>query len=121
VAVQRTVLIVDDDAGFRSCARRLLEASGWRVLGEAPDGLAGIAAAAELAPDVVLLDIGLPDQSGFDVAQRLAGADRPPAVVLASALDPDDVADAVERAPVRGFVPKERLSAATFAAALASG
>jgi two-component system response regulator EvgA len=118
MAVQRTVLIVDDDAGFRACARRLLEAAGWRVLGEAPDGAGGLEAAERMEPDVVLLDINLPDVPGFEVARRLALRDVAPAVVMASTLDRDDVAYAVERAPVIGFVPKSEMSAAALDAAL---
>ena len=66
------ILVVDDHAGFRAAARRVLEADGWRVVGEAADGASAIAAARRLEPDVVLLDIGLPDDDGFAVADRLA-------------------------------------------------
>ena len=63
-----TVLIVDDHPGFRASARMLLEAEGYDVVGEAEDGEAGPRAAAELEPDVVLLDIQLPDMDGLQVA-----------------------------------------------------
>ena len=73
--VQRTVLIVADHAGFRRQARRTLEADGYEVIGEAPNGAAGIEASAQLEPDVVLLDVHLPDASGFDIVSRmLAGS-----------------------------------------------
>ena len=68
----RTLVIVDDHAGFRSSARELLELDAFEVVGEAGDGADALAAVARLAPEVVLLDIGLPDMSGFDVAERLA-------------------------------------------------
>jgi DNA-binding NarL/FixJ family response regulator len=78
------VLIVDDHAGFRAAARTLLERAGFEVVGEAADGASAIAAAAELHPSLVLLDIQLPDLNGFDVAQRLAEHEAPPAIVLVS-------------------------------------
>ena len=69
-----TVLIVDDHTAFRSRARRMLEADGFEVVGEAGDGASGVAAARRLEPDVVLLDLQLPDTTGFAVAQELSGA-----------------------------------------------
>ena len=74
-----TILIVDDNAGFRVQARALLEADGFDVVGEAADGISGLAAARTLRPDLVLLDIGLPDVEGFEVARELA-VDGPPPV-----------------------------------------
>ena len=66
-------------------ARRLLEGDGWQVVGEAVDGASAIDSVARLAPDVVLLDVGLPDLDGFGVAERLAAAGGDgPAVVLVS-------------------------------------
>src|SRR4051794_25261550 len=80
-----SVLIVDDHATFRSAVRAVLEASGFEVLGEAVDGASALAAAATLRPEVVLLDVQLPDIDGFDVARRLANGPGPgPAVVLVS-------------------------------------
>src|SRR5262249_5647341 len=70
--VRPTVLIVDDHAGFRESARALLEAEGFTVVGDAADGAAAVAAVARLRPDVVLLDVQLPDVDGFAVAGRLA-------------------------------------------------
>ena len=66
------VLVVDDHAGFRATARRVLEADGWSVVGEAADGASAIAVARRLDTDVVLLDVGLPDDDGFAIADRLA-------------------------------------------------
>jgi CheY-like chemotaxis protein len=78
VDVNRTVLIVDDHAPFRRMVRRLLEAGGFCVIGEAGDGASALTAAAALGPDVVLLDILLPDMDGFEVARRLAPRPPPP-------------------------------------------
>src|SRR5262249_62421774 len=71
--VRRSVLIVDDHAGFRSAARALLQASGFDVVGEADDGASALAAAQALRPQGVLLDIELPDMDGFDVGVGLIG------------------------------------------------
>src|SRR2546421_517270 len=75
-------IVVDDHAAFRSSARRLLELAGYDVVGEAGDGSSALALARELEPELVLLDIALPDMSGFDVAEALAGGRS--AVVLVS-------------------------------------
>jgi len=83
--VRPTVVIVDDDSGFRSLARTLLEAEGFDVVGEAEDGASALAAVDLLHPRVVLLDIQLPGIDGFEVAEQLAGAGDPPVVVLVSA------------------------------------
>jgi DNA-binding NarL/FixJ family response regulator len=104
-----TILVVDDHGDFRATARRLLERDGWSVVGEASDGRTGLAAAAALAPDVVLLDIGLPDVDGFEVAERLALGDRPPSVVLISSRDPDTYRERVRSSPAAAFVAKHEL------------
>ena len=65
------VLIVDDHPGFRSFARAMLEAEGFDVVGEAPDGAAALAAVRALAPEIVLLDVALPDMDGFAVCEAL--------------------------------------------------
>ena len=112
------VLIVDDHPGFRAAARRLLEVEGYVVVGEAEDGLSAIDAARALHPDVVLLDIQLPDVDGFEVAERLSGDLNAPAVVLTSSRDPSDYGPALHRAPACGFVPKAELSGAGIAGIL---
>jgi len=116
--VATTVLIVDDHAGFRASARRLLEADGFAVVGEAADGASGLAEAGRLAPDLVLLDLQLPDISGFTVAARLSAADHPPAVVITSTRDVADFQALARRSGARSFVAKSELSGAALAAAL---
>jgi two-component system nitrate/nitrite response regulator NarL len=113
--VARTVLIVDDHAPFRRLARRLLEAGGFRVVGEAWDGASALAAAAALAPDLVLLDVLLPDTDGFAVAGRLAERADRPVVVLTSSRAAAELGQRLVRAPVAGFIPKDALSAAALA------
>lgn len=98
-------LVVDDHAGFRATARRLLESEGWTVVGEAADGHAAVAAAAALRPDLVLLDIGLPDIDGFEVAERLVAAGDV-AVVLVSSRDRSAYGDRLDRSPAAGFIAK---------------
>lgn len=113
----RRVLIVDDHAGFRAVAREMLETEGFEVVGESADGASAIADAGALGPDVVLLDVQLPDMSGLEVAARLAGG-RAPAVVLTSSRDLSELGGAIARAPVRGFIPKAHLSGAALSALL---
>ncbi len=106
----RTILVVDDHAGFRATARRLLERDGWTVVGEAEDGASALVAVAALSPDVVLLDIGLPDIDGFVVAERLAaGAGDTPAVVLVSSRDLGAYGSRVATSSALGFIAKDDL------------
>jgi DNA-binding NarL/FixJ family response regulator len=113
-----TVLIVDDHRGFRVNARRLLQADGYEVVGEAGDAASAVATARELRPDVVLLDVQLPDEDGFEVAARLTAAEGSPAVVLTSSRDSSDFGPLVARSGASGFVPKSELSGAALAAVL---
>jgi two-component system nitrate/nitrite response regulator NarL len=114
--VRATVLIVDDHAGFRRFARRLLEADGFVVVGEASDGASAVAAARTLRPQLVLLDVLLPDMDGFEVADALAREPVPPLVVLTSSRDASDLAMRLERAAATGFVHKSELSGPALAA-----
>ena len=111
-----TVLIVDDHPSFRATARALLEAEGFDVLGEASDGRAAIEAAEDLRPDIVLLDVQLPDQTGFDVASRLTGDGLCVGVILVSSRDGSDYGPLVEESGALGFVPKAELSGDRIAA-----
>ena len=110
-----SVLIVDDHPGFRASARRMLEASGYAVVGEAADGAAAIAAARELSPDLVLLDVQLPDISGFEVAGRLAELGEGADVVLTSSRAAAEYGDEVAESPAAGFIAKDELSGRTIA------
>jgi len=108
------VLIVDDHPSFRASARKLLESDGYEVVGEVADGEEAIRAAEALHPDVVLLDVQLPDIDGFQVAERLAALDRAPEVILTSSRDGSDYGSCVEDSGARGFVPKAELSGAAL-------
>jgi DNA-binding NarL/FixJ family response regulator len=112
----RTVLIVDDHAGFRAAARAVLEAEGFDVVGESSTGVEALEAVARVRPTLVLLDIGLPDLDGIEVAGILTTADRGLAVVLVSSRDASDYPPHLERCGARGFIPKAELSGAAVAA-----
>jgi DNA-binding NarL/FixJ family response regulator len=109
-----TLLIVDDHAAFRSTARALLECDGWNVVGEAGDGTSGLTAAQTLKPDVVLLDVRLPDIDGFSVAEKLAAGGGGPAVIVTSSSDDPLYPDRARRTGARGFVAKHDLSGAAL-------
>ncbi len=111
-----TILIVDDSAGFRVQARALLEAEGFQVVGEAGDGQSGLAAARMLAPQLVLLDIGLPDVEGFEVARSLANDEAPPLIVLTSSREAAAYGPRLAASPALGFIPKDELSGARIRA-----
>jgi DNA-binding NarL/FixJ family response regulator len=103
-----TVVIVDDHAAFRSSARRMLEAEGFEIVGEAEDGASAVETVRATAPDVVLLDIALPDASGYDVAEQL---DDGPSVVLTSSRSQSDLGRRrLHASRAVGFIPKDRLS-----------
>jgi DNA-binding NarL/FixJ family response regulator len=118
--VAATVLIVDDHAGFRSFARALLEAEGFDVVGEAADGASALAAARALAPELVLLDVALPDMDGFAVCDALLEEGAGPAVVLTSSRDVSSYRRRLKRSRARGFIPKSELSGPALSA-LAEG
>jgi DNA-binding NarL/FixJ family response regulator len=107
----QTVLIVDDHAEFRAAARALLELDGYAVVGEAGDAASGLRESRRLRPAVVLVDVGLPDASGLELAAELTTQPDPPAVVLVSSRDRADLEPLVERTGARGFIAKAELSA----------
>jgi DNA-binding NarL/FixJ family response regulator len=111
-----SVLIVDDHPAFRSFARTLLGAEGFVVVGEACDGAEALAAARRLRPDVVLLDIQLPDATGFEVAEWIAAAPDPPQVVLISTRAASTYRRRLATTPARGFIAKDELSGPALAA-----
>ena len=106
----RSVVIVDDHASFRRQARRMLEAGGYEVVGEAADGRSAIQQVERLRPSLVLLDITLPDISGFELAARFDSS----TVVLTSGRDLASFRRRLTASGVLGFIPKEELSAAAL-------
>jgi len=116
--VRPTVLIVDDHADFRASARALLEAEGFDVVGEAAGSEQAVAEAARLRPEIVLLDIQLPGDDGFAVAERLAAESSGAAVVLISSRDAAAYGPRLDAAAARGFIAKRMLSGEALAALL---
>ncbi len=109
-----SILIVDDHAAFRALARRLLQADGYEVVGEAPTGQAGLDAAVALAPDVVLIDVRLPDIDGFQLAGRLASSGCAAAIVVTSSSDDPLYPKRAAASGARGFVAKHDVCGAAL-------
>ena len=110
--MKKRVLIVDDHGGFRAGARALMEAAGYEVVGEAEDGASALAAVGQLKPDIVLLDVQLPDTDGFAVAGEIDASPDGPRVVLISTREASDYEGRLEDAPAEGFIHKPELSRA---------
>lgn len=109
-----TAVVVDDHAEFRAQAAELLTAAGYRVVGSCPDGASALATVAAVRPDLVLLDVQLPDVDGFAVLAQLDG----PAVILVSTREEADYGGRVGRSGAAGFITKAELSAGSVAAAV---
>jgi DNA-binding NarL/FixJ family response regulator len=116
--VATSILIVDDYANFRASARSLLEAEGFDVVGEAENGITALRLAKELEPEVVLLDVHLPDFDGFEVAERLRELEPAPVVILTSSRD--DYRSLMGSSSARAFLRKDELSGDALTSALAS-
>jgi CheY-like chemotaxis protein len=114
--VPTTALIVDDHPSFRRFARKLLESAGYLVVGDAEDGASALTAIRALQPDVVLLDVVLPDMTGFDVARELAEQEERPLVVLTSSRTAADLGTLVHTEDATGFISKRDLTVAALAA-----
>ena len=107
--------MVDDHPGFRSLARRLLVAEGFDVVGEAGSGVMALESVRRLRPQIVLLDVQLPDLDGFEVARRLAEEGIGTATVLISTRDSTAYRRRLKSSPALGFIPKCKLSGAALA------
>jgi len=111
-----TVLIVDDHGDFRQSAAALLEGEGFAVIGGAAGGVAALAEVGRLQPQVVLVDIQLPDLDGFQVAELLAAGPDPPTVVLISSRERAAYGSRLDTVPARGFISKRELSGEALSA-----
>ena len=109
------IVIVDDDPSFLATVRLLLEAEGFIVVGEALNGRDGVAAVAEFDPDIVLVDVNLPDIDGFEVVQQIADGGRAPPVVLTSIRSASDFGDLVETSGAQAFITKADISGEALA------
>jgi DNA-binding NarL/FixJ family response regulator len=112
------VLVVDDHEPFRRLAGRLLEEIGREVVGEAGTGKEALSESRRLKPDLVLLDIQLPDIDGFAVATSLSSEPEPPAVLLVSSRDATDYGPLLYGCGALGFITKADLSADSLKALL---
>jgi DNA-binding NarL/FixJ family response regulator len=110
------VLIVDDHASFRRLSARLLSEYGFAVVGEAATAAAALAEATRLEPDLVLLDIVLPDRSGIAVAFELSRRPHPPRVVLTSSRSRSDFGSSFDWPTGCAFMPKHELTGASLMA-----
>jgi DNA-binding NarL/FixJ family response regulator len=119
--VVSTVLVVDDRADFRVAACAMLEAAGYRVVGEAASGAEELAAATARRPQVVLLDVQLPDMDGFAVCRELRRLAPNTVVVLCSVRDAGDYGARIADCGARGFLTKAALSAAAVTRLVSGG
>ncbi len=115
----RTVVIVDDHADFRAQATELLQAAGYEVVGSCPDGRSALEAITALRPDVVLLDVQLPDIDGFGVLAQVDTLSNAPTVVLVSTREAADYGARVGRSGAAAFITKAELCALSLAEAVA--
>lgn len=109
-AVNESVLIVDDHPSFREAARLALETDGFIVIGAVADGDSAVIETLRQQPDIVLLDVGLPDMTGFEAASRLRDAASSAAILLASSRERSDFGPLIVASGANGFVQKEQLS-----------
>ena len=116
--MRRRILVIDDNTAFRDAVGRLLETDDFVMVAGAATGASGIELAREHRPDLVLVDVQLPDIDGFDVAEQLAELGLALPVILTSSLDRSDLGALVTESPARGFIPKAELSARAIEALL---
>jgi DNA-binding NarL/FixJ family response regulator len=118
---EQTIMIVDDHAGFRAIARQLLTVGGFRVVGEAEDGRSALELARTLRPQVILLDILLPDLDGFKVAEQLQTEGIGATIVLTSTRDLADYGLGIPTSGISGFLPKAQISSDAVTALIDQG
>jgi DNA-binding NarL/FixJ family response regulator len=107
----RTVLIVDDSARFRRIARAVIEDAGLSVIAEAADAGSAIALAAAAQPDVILLDVSLPDGSGLAAVDPILDVAPATRIIIISARSASELGEALATSRAASFFPKERFSA----------
>jgi DNA-binding NarL/FixJ family response regulator len=119
--MRRRILLIDDNTAFRGALGQVLNTERFTVVAEAATGASGVQLAREHEPDLVIVDVQLPDTDGFDVAEQLAGLDVPMEVILTSGLDSSDLGSLVAESSARGFIPKAELSVHAVDALLREG
>jgi DNA-binding NarL/FixJ family response regulator len=103
-------VILDDNQAFLASARRLLTSEGFTVVGTASSAGDALRLASTLKPDVVLVDVEIGDESGFDVAQKFAALDPPVPTIMISMYPEADLSDLLAESPALGFVSKSELT-----------
>ena len=116
--MRRRILVIDDNTAFRGALGQVLDTDCFVVIAGAATGASGVQLAREHEPDLVIVDVQLPDTDGFDVAEQLARLDLSLQVILTSSLDSSDLGALVTESPARGFIPKAELSAPAIEALL---
>jgi DNA-binding NarL/FixJ family response regulator len=116
---RRTILIVDDHPSFLAAARFLLETEGLDIVGVATDGESAVRETLRFSPEIVLLDISLPDMDGFEVASRLRAAGVSSAIVFTSSRDGSDFGSLIVDSGASGFIAKAELSGEALRALVA--
>ena len=105
-----TILIVEDHPSFLAVARFLLETDGFVVVGVATDGASAVRETLRVSPEIVLLDVSLPDMDGFEVASQLRAAGASSRIVFTSSRDGSDFGSQITDSGGSGFIPKAELS-----------
>jgi DNA-binding NarL/FixJ family response regulator len=119
--MRKRILVIDDNTAFRGALAQVLETERFAVVAEAATGASGVQLAREHEPDLVIVDVQLPDTDGFDVAEQLAALELPMEVILTSGLHLTDLGTLVAESSARGFVPKAELSVGAIKALLGEG
>src|SRR4051794_31202062 len=119
--MRRRILVIDDNTAFRRALGRVLETELFTVIAEAATGASGVELAREHEPDLVIVDVQLPDNDGFHVAEQLAALRLPMAVILTSGLDSSDLGSLVAESSARGFISKAEISVGAIDALLGEG
>ena len=100
------VLIVDDSEITRRVIRMILRSRRWTVCGEAEDGQSGVQKFHQLKPDVVLLDLSMPDINGLEAAKRISASDPTVPLILFTILEIEGIEDEAREVGIRAIVPK---------------
>jgi DNA-binding NarL/FixJ family response regulator len=111
-------LIVDDNASFLEASRAVLEGEAITVIGVASTAAEGLKRADELEPDLILVDVDLGEDSGFELSRQLADGRARGSVILISTHSEEDFADLIAESPALGFIAKSDLSTSAIQALL---
>jgi DNA-binding NarL/FixJ family response regulator len=100
------ILIVDDSDAMRRVIGTILRSRHWTICGEAEDGRSGVEKFQKLKPNVVVLDLSMPDMTGIEAAQQMSVADPTVPLILFTILEIEGIGDAARKAGIRTIVPK---------------